>query len=105
MALTLVRRITFEAFHLGRNLSYALEVSAAGALDEATGIVVDFDLVRDAAREAVAEVLAAGAARPPTAENLVVAIWRALAPRVGPARLTRLRLWETPNQSVEYDGS
>ena len=105
MLLTIVRRITFDAFHLGRSLTYALEASAVGVLDEATGTVVDFDLVRDAAREAVAEVLAEGAARPPTAENLVVAIWRALAPRIEPARLTRLRLWETPNQSVEYDGS
>jgi 6-pyruvoyl-tetrahydropterin synthase len=43
--------------------------------------------------------------QPPTAENLVVAFWRELAPRFTAVRLMRLRLWETPNQSVEYDGS
>jgi 6-pyruvoyltetrahydropterin/6-carboxytetrahydropterin synthase len=40
----------------------------------------------------------------PTAENLVVACWRVLAPDVQPARLTRLRLWETDNNYVEYEG-
>lgn len=40
----------------------------------------------------------------PTTENLVLACWRILAPKVGPARLTRLKLWETENHYVEYDG-
>ncbi|MGH7648266.1 MAG: 6-pyruvoyl trahydropterin synthase family protein [Gemmatimonadaceae bacterium] len=40
----------------------------------------------------------------PTAENLVVACWNVLAPVVRPAALTRLRLWETDNNYVEYEG-
>jgi 6-pyruvoyltetrahydropterin/6-carboxytetrahydropterin synthase len=40
----------------------------------------------------------------PTTENIVVAFWRVLAPAVVPARLTRLRLWETENNYVEYEG-
>ena len=40
----------------------------------------------------------------PTTENFVVAMWRVLAPALAPARLTRLVLWETPNNYVEYDG-
>ena len=40
----------------------------------------------------------------PTTENIVVAIWRVLEPAIAPARLTRLVLWETPNNYVEYDG-
>ncbi len=103
MNLTVIRRVTFDAVHHGRDLSYALEVSITGPVDE-TGSVVDFDVVRDVAREAVKRVIDAGVAAP-TAENLVVAFWGELAPRFLPARLTRLRLWETPNQSVEYDGS
>ena len=40
----------------------------------------------------------------PTTENIVVAIWRVLEPALAPARLTRLVLWETPNNYVEYEG-
>ena len=40
----------------------------------------------------------------PTTENVVVAIWRVLAPAVHPARLLRLRLWETENNFAEYEG-
>jgi 6-pyruvoyltetrahydropterin/6-carboxytetrahydropterin synthase len=101
--LTVIRRVTFDAVHHGRALSYALEVSITGPLED-SGSVIDFDVVRDVARE-VADRVIAGGVQPPTAENLVVACWRELAPRFVSPRLTRLRLWETPNQSVEYDGS
>jgi 6-pyruvoyltetrahydropterin/6-carboxytetrahydropterin synthase len=40
----------------------------------------------------------------PTSENIVVQCWRVLQPRVAPAQLTRLRLWETENNYVEYEG-
>jgi 6-pyruvoyltetrahydropterin/6-carboxytetrahydropterin synthase len=40
-----------------------------------------------------------------TAENIVVACWAQLAPALRPARLVRLRLWETENNYVEYDGN
>jgi len=40
----------------------------------------------------------------PTSENIVVAFWRAIQPHVAPATLTRLRLWETENNYVEYEG-
>ena len=103
MNLTVTRRVAFEAVHFGRELSYALEVSITGPVD-ATGSVIDFHRLRDEANAAVAHVLQSGAAQPPTAENLVIALWRDLGPRLLPVRLARLRLWETPNQSVEYDG-
>jgi 6-pyruvoyltetrahydropterin/6-carboxytetrahydropterin synthase len=41
----------------------------------------------------------------PTTENIVVAMWRVLEPAVAPKRLLRLRLWETDNNYVDYDGS
>jgi 6-pyruvoyltetrahydropterin/6-carboxytetrahydropterin synthase len=41
----------------------------------------------------------------PTTENIVVQMWRVLDPVVAPARLVRLRLWETDNNFVDYDGS
>ena len=40
----------------------------------------------------------------PTSENIIVAIWRELAPVILPAHLVRLVLWETPNNYVEYTG-
>jgi len=104
MSLTVVRRVAFEAVHHGRKLSYALEVSVTGPLDAATGSIVDFHFVRDVAKDAAERIVESGTVRPPTAENLVIAFWEALGPALLPARLTHLRLWETPNQSVEYDG-
>lgn len=103
MNLTVTRRVAFDAVHFGRKLSYALEVSVTGPVDEA-GSVIDFHRLRDLANAAVADVLASRTVRPPTAERLVTAFWHELAPRLHPVRLTRLRLWETPDQSVEYDG-
>jgi 6-pyruvoyltetrahydropterin/6-carboxytetrahydropterin synthase len=40
----------------------------------------------------------------PTTENIVVACWQRLEPALRPARLSRLRLWETENNHVEYEG-
>jgi 6-pyruvoyltetrahydropterin/6-carboxytetrahydropterin synthase len=41
----------------------------------------------------------------PTAENMVWAFWRELAPHIPqPAKLARLRLVETRNNFVEYRG-
>ena len=40
----------------------------------------------------------------PTTENIVVAMWRVLEPRISPGQLTKLVLWETPSNYVEYDG-
>ncbi len=40
----------------------------------------------------------------PTSENIVVAMWRLLEPALAPGRLTKLRLWETENNYVEYEG-
>jgi 6-pyruvoyltetrahydropterin/6-carboxytetrahydropterin synthase len=39
----------------------------------------------------------------PTTENLVIWIWRQIAPKV-PARLIRLRLYEDPTLFVDYFG-
>jgi 6-pyruvoyltetrahydropterin/6-carboxytetrahydropterin synthase len=41
----------------------------------------------------------------PTTENIVLACWRRLETRVAPARLVRLRLRESDNNWVEYDGA
>jgi 6-pyruvoyltetrahydropterin/6-carboxytetrahydropterin synthase len=40
----------------------------------------------------------------PTSENIIVAFWQVLAPALRPAKLTKLVLWETENNYVEYSG-
>ena len=93
--------------------NYRLDVSVRGPIDERTGYVIDLGRLRDIVER---EVIAVTDHRNlnlevpymqginPTTENLVVAMWRVLAPAIAPARLVRLRLWETDNNTVEYDG-
>ena len=94
--------------------NYTLDVSVTGEVDERTGYVIDLGLLkRIAEREVIDKVdhknfnLEVDFIRGviPTTENIVVAIWRVLEPALAPARLTRLVLWETPNNYVEYDGA
>ena len=40
----------------------------------------------------------------PTSENIITAFWKILLPKVKPGKLTRLVLWETENNYVEYTG-
>ncbi|MEX2178196.1 MAG: 6-carboxytetrahydropterin synthase [Gemmatimonadaceae bacterium] len=93
--------------------NYILDVSVRGALDERTGYVMDLSLVKDIVQQRVIEKvdhrnlnLEVDFLRDtiPTTENVVVAFWRVLEPALLPARLTRLVLWETVNNYVEYDG-
>lgn len=93
--------------------NYSLEVTVEGEVDPETGFVVNLgDVKAVAQREVVDQVdhknlnldvpFMRGVI--PSTENLVVAIWGVLAPKVAPARLAKLKLWETENQYVEYDG-
>jgi len=93
--------------------NYLLEVSVTGAIDPKTGYVVDLAVLRDLVERELVQHLDHKnlnldvpflAGSNPTTENLIVACWRVLAPRVAPGRLRRLRLWETDNNYVEYEG-
>jgi 6-pyruvoyltetrahydropterin/6-carboxytetrahydropterin synthase len=94
--------------------NYTLEVSVRGPVEERTGYVMDLGVLK---RVVEAEFVDRVDHRNlnldvefmrginPTAENIVIACWRVLAPCVAPATLTKLRLWETENNYVEYEGS
>lgn len=93
--------------------NYTLEVTVEGTVDPRTGYVIDLgDLKQVAERELIVHLdhknlnldvpFLSGII--PTTENLVLACWRILAPHVAPARLSKLRLWETENHYVDYDG-
>ena len=43
--------------------------------------------------------------RIPTTENIAIAVWDLLAPKLGPDRLARVRVWEDPTLFVDYDGT
>jgi 6-pyruvoyltetrahydropterin/6-carboxytetrahydropterin synthase len=93
--------------------NYELDVTVEGEIDPATGYVMDLKALKELVE---AEVLLdvdhhnlnldvpwlEGIL--PSTENLVVAIWRRLEPRIPNGRLVRLVLWETPRNYVEYSG-
>ncbi len=94
--------------------NYLLDVSVTGEVDPRTGYVIDLGDVRDIVTREVIDKLDHRNLNldvdflrgiNPTSENLVVAIWRVIAPLITPARLTRLRLWETEHNFVDYDGN
>ncbi len=92
--------------------NYELEVTVEGEPDPVTGYVVDLAAVRDAAESVIGDLdhrnlnldvpWLQGVI--PSTENLVVAIWKRLAPRLPSGKLVRLVLWETPRNAAEYRG-
>lgn len=93
--------------------NYQLDVSVKGPVDDVTGYVIDLGQLRALVeREVIDKVdhrnfnLDVDFTRGinPTTENVVVAMWRVLEPAIRPATLVRLRLWETENNHVEYEG-
>ena len=100
----------------GHGHNYTLEVTVAGEPDPTTGFVVDLKGLKAIIDY---EVLASWdhrhlnleapefAATIPTTENLAIAAWKRLEPAVtaaGGARLSRVRIYETPEIFAEYRG-
>lgn len=93
--------------------NYILDVSVKGGLDERTGYVIDLSRIKEIVTSEVIDKvdhrnlnLEVDFLRDtiPTTENFVVSIWRVLEPALKPAKLSKLVLWETVNNYVEYDG-
>lgn len=93
--------------------NYRLDVAVNGPIDARTGYVVDLAVVRDLVEREVIEKtdhrnfnidVPYMQGIIPTTENIVVAMWRIIAPAVAPVRLVRLRLWETDQHYAEYEG-
>jgi len=102
----------------GHGHNYTLEVTVAGEPDPVTGFVVDLKWLKDVME---AKVLAAFDHRHlnievpefaeakliPTTENIAIAAWKRLEPEVkqaSGARLSRVRIYETPEVFAEYRG-
>ena len=93
--------------------NYTLDVSVQGEIDPTTGYVMDLAALKRVVEREVVDLVdhrnlnldvpfMQGII--PTSENIVVAFWRVLEPHVAPARLVKLVMWETDNNSVEYAG-
>ncbi|HEX5816692.1 MAG TPA: 6-carboxytetrahydropterin synthase [Methylomirabilota bacterium] len=93
--------------------NYTLEVTVHGDIDERTGMVIDLGELKQVVGETVverfdhadlnADPLFRG--RVPTTENIALAVWDLLAPKLGRDRLASVRVWEDATLSVEYDGT
>jgi 6-pyruvoyltetrahydropterin/6-carboxytetrahydropterin synthase len=102
----------------GHGHNYTLEVTVAGEPDPVTGFVVDLKWLKDVIeRDVLAaydhrhlnlEVEEFGAGKLiPTTENIAIAAWKRLERAVaqaGGARLTSIRVYETPEIFAEYRG-
>jgi 6-pyruvoyltetrahydropterin/6-carboxytetrahydropterin synthase len=93
--------------------NYVLEVTVAGRPDPATGYVVDLGDLKRVMNDAVADrcdhhnladvdflrglIL--------STENLAIAFWGEIEPRLPAGRLHCVRLYETPRNFVDYFGS
>ena len=93
--------------------NYILDVSVEGVTDPKTGYVFDLAKLKEIVQMEITDVVdhrnfnldvpfMKGII--PTTENIVIAFWKILAPKVAPASLKKLVLQETENNSVEYDG-
>jgi len=97
-------------FH-GHN--YILEVWVDGPIDPETGYVIDLKVLREITKREVIERFdhknlnldcAEFKHLNPTAENISVVIYDLLRPHISPMYKLIIRLWETENNIVEYNG-
>jgi 6-pyruvoyltetrahydropterin/6-carboxytetrahydropterin synthase len=97
----------------GHGHNYTLDVSVSGDVNPDTGYVFDLSRLKELVMREVVDIVdhhnlnidvpfMRGVI--PTAENMILQIWRILDEKIESGRLTRLVLWETENNYVEYDG-
>jgi 6-pyruvoyltetrahydropterin/6-carboxytetrahydropterin synthase len=93
--------------------NYVLEVWIEGQIDPETGYVIDLKIVKDLVKSEIEErfdhrnlnldcpefnnII-------PTAENIAVVCWNLLRAKLDTNYGLSVRLWETENNVVEYDG-
>jgi len=92
--------------------NYMLDVTVRGPLDEVTGMVIDLAELKRIVGQTVierfdhadlnADPIFQG--RVPTTENIAIAVWELLAPKLGSERLFQVRVWEDPTLYVDYRG-
>ncbi len=97
----------------GHGHNYDIEVTVVGDPPAETGMVIDLKKLADIIeREIIDRVdhknmnvdvdFMRGTI--PTAENMAIAFWKILAPKISEGRLYSIKLYESANNVVEYRG-
>lgn len=97
----------------GHGHNYDIEVTVGGTPPRETGMVIDLKKLADIVEREVIERVdhkhmnmdvdfMKGCI--PTAENMAIAFWKILEPKITEGKLVSIRLYESGNNSVEYRG-
>lgn len=93
--------------------NYILETWIDGPVDEETGYVIDLKKLKELVKEEITERFdhrnlnldcEEFITLKPSAENIAIVIWQLLTPKLDPKYKLTIRLWETENNVVEYNG-
>lgn len=97
----------------GHGHNYSLEVTVTGEPSPSTGVLMPVESLENIVKQFVIDRLdhkhlnrdcPEFASVNPSVENIARTIWGMLEGRLGPARLKRVRVWETPKTCAEYEG-
>ena len=97
----------------GHGHNYTLEVTVSGAIDPATGFVVDLKELKDVLEREVVSVydhrhlnleIPEFKTAIPTTENIAIAVWKRLDGKIPGAALHRVRVYELPDLFADYYG-
>jgi len=97
----------------GHGHNYTLEVTVKGAVNPKSGFVVDLKQLKEIMNREVLDALDHRFLNKevpefrtliPTTENIAIAIWQRLAPKLNSAQLHRVRVYETPDLFVDFYG-
>lgn len=97
----------------GHGHNYTLEVTVSGEVDPVSGFVIDLKMLKDIIDAEVVQVydhrhlnleVPEFRTTVPTTENIAIAIWNRLQPKIAGARLERVRVYEMPDLFADYCG-
>lgn len=94
--------------------NYTMEVWVSGKVNEETGYLIDLKIVKDLIKEEIIERFDHRNLNldciefenlNPTAENIVMVSWNLMRSKLDKSFGLSIKLWETENNIVEYDGN
>jgi 6-pyruvoyltetrahydropterin/6-carboxytetrahydropterin synthase len=97
----------------GHGHNYEIEVTVAGDPPQETGMVIDLKKLAEIIEEELIERVDHKHLNEdvdfmrgiiPTAENMAIAFWTILEPKITAGRLVSIKLFESANNFVEYRG-
>lgn len=97
----------------GHGHNYEIEVTVAGDPPQETGMVIDLKRLAEIIEEELIERVDHKHLNEdvdfmrgiiPTAENMAIAFWTILEPKITAGRLVSIKLFESTNNFVEYRG-